>query len=239
MGDAVGGILKDSLGPLAGVVGGALGVNAANQAAQAQLEATRQANELQRDMFNQQVEWQKPFHETGVSGLNQLSHLLGLGGDKNAEGFGQYANANFGSEEFLNNRDPGYGFRMDEAMKALERGAAARGGLLSGNTLKATQRYGQDLASQEYQNAFDRYQTQRANTLNPLQSLAGVAQTSANALTQAAGNMGQSMSDNIIGGGNAQAAGYMGMSNALSNALGQGMNFYQNQQMISRLPQMF
>jgi hypothetical protein len=47
-------------------------------------------------------------------------------------------------------------------MKALERSAAARGNLLSGSTLKGVQRFGQDLASQEYQNAFNRYQVERA-----------------------------------------------------------------------------
>ena len=52
--------------------------------------------------------------------------------------------------------DPGYKFRLSEGMKALDRQAAARGGLISGNALKATQRYGQDLASQEFGNAYNR-----------------------------------------------------------------------------------
>jgi len=65
--------------------------------------------------------------------------------------------------------DPGYAFRMTEGLKALDRQAAARGGLISGAALKASQGYGQDLASQEYMNAFNRFQTNRTNLLNPLQ----------------------------------------------------------------------
>jgi hypothetical protein len=52
--------------------------------------------------------------------------------------------------------DPGVQFRQEEARKALEASAAARGGLLSGSTLAALQRQGQDLASQEYGNAWQR-----------------------------------------------------------------------------------
>ena len=54
--------------------------------------------------------------------------------------------------------------------------------MLSGATMKGIQRYGQDMASQEYMNAFNRYQAGRQARLNPLQSLAGVGQTTANAL---------------------------------------------------------
>jgi hypothetical protein len=52
--------------------------------------------------------------------------------------------------------DPGYAFRQAEGLKALERSAASRGIGQTGGTLKALTRYGQDMASQEYQNAFQR-----------------------------------------------------------------------------------
>jgi hypothetical protein len=185
-------------------------------------------------MFERQVELQEPFRQAGLKGQNRLLELLGLGEDKTAPSYGKYATAEFGMDKFT--ADPGYAFRMSEGMKALERSAAARGGLLSGATLKGTQRYGQDLASQEYQNAFNRYQAERAGTLNPYQALAGTAQTSANVLTGAAGNLGQQLGSNIIGAGNAQAAGQIGQANAIVGGLGQGINFYQNQQLLNRLP---
>jgi hypothetical protein len=168
---------------------------------------------------------------------------------------------NFGAADFQ--ADPGYAFRLSEGMKALDRTAASRGGLLSGATLKGAQQYGQGLASQEYQNAFNRYQanraqqaqeygnafnrfqTERTNTLAPLQSLAGVGQSatqqaqqaSQNYATGATGslaNYGNAQASNIIGAGNARASGYVGGANALSSGLGQELNFYQNQNYLDR-----
>ena len=241
----------------AAVVGGAvLGTVASNKASSAQQSAANRATDvaaqtadqqvaLQREIFEKQTELQKPFREAGLAGQNRLMELLGIGGKAGAPGYGRYATAEFGADKFK--ADPGYAFRMAEGMKALERSAAARGGLLSGATLRGTQRFGQDLASQEYQNAFNRYQAERAGTLNPYQALAGTAQSGANVLGQQAGQMGTNISNalgsygsaaqgNIIGSGNAQASGYMGMANAIGGGVGQGINFYQNQQLLNRLP---
>ena len=241
----------------AAVVGGAvLGTVASGKASQAQQSAANRATDvaaqtadqqvaLQREIFEKQTELQAPFREAGLAGQNRLMELLGIGGTAGAPGYGKYATAEFSADKFKT--DPGYAFRMSEGMKALERSAAARGGLLSGATLKGTQRYGQDLASQEYQNAFNRYQAERAGTLNPFQALAGTAQSSANTLSGQAGQMGSNISNalgaygsaaqgNIIGAGNAQASGYMGAANAIGGGVGQGINFYQNQQLLNRLP---
>jgi hypothetical protein len=54
------------------------------------------------------------------------------------------------------NDDPGYAFRMQEGMKAINASAAAKGGLQSGAALKAAQQYGQGLASQEYGQSYNR-----------------------------------------------------------------------------------
>lgn len=129
--------------------------------------------------------------------------------------------------------DPGYAFRMSEGMKGLERSAAARGNLLSGATMKGIQRFGQDLGSQEYMNAFNRYQTNRANKLNPLQSLAGVGQTTATNLASQGQQYGQGASEAAYQGANARASGYVGSANAwnqalggATNAIGQGVGMY-------------
>ena len=217
---------------------------AAQQATNVQAQIAAEQAQLQRDIFEKQVELQAPFREAGLAGQNRLLEYLGLGGSRTAPGYGKYATAEFTPAMFQ--ADPGYAFRMSEGMKALERSAAARGGLLSGAALKGIQRYGQDLASQEYTNAFNRYQAQRTGTLNPLQSLAGTAQSGATVLGQQAGQMGANIQNalgaygagaasNIIGGGNAAAAGQIGAANALMGGLGQGLNFYQNQQILNRL----
>ena len=123
----------------------------------------------------------------------------------------------FGTEQFQ--ADPGYAFRQAEGMKALERSAAARGGLLSGGTLKGIQRFGQDLASQEYGNAFNRYQIERSARLNPLQSLMGSGQSATNVMTGNIGQSNQNQQANILGAGQARASGYVGQANALGGAL--------------------
>lgn len=212
-----------------------MGSNAAKSAARTQAAASAAATDAQERMFERQVELQEPFREAGLEGQNRLLALLGLGKDQTAADFGKYASAEFTPEQFKKYQDPGYAFRMSEGIKALDRSAAARGNLMSGAQLKGINQYGQDLASQEYQNAYNRFQTSRTNTLNPFASLAGVAQSSANTLGSAAGQLGSQIGSNIIGAGNAAAAGQVGSANAIASGIGQGVNFYQNQQFMNRL----
>jgi len=152
---------------------------------------------------------------TDVAGYMAQHPLPASAGAPSAD-FGKYAR-DFGNQDFQ--QDPGYAFRQAEGQKALERSAAARGGLLSGGTLKGIQRFGQDLASQEYQNAFNRYQVNRSNQLNPLQSLMGSGQSATNTLTGAAGQQGQNQANNLMNAGAARASGYVGAANALGGAL--------------------
>jgi hypothetical protein len=218
-------------------IGAAGSAFAANRAAKAQSRSARQGINAQREMFERQTELQAPFREGGLTAQNRLMTLLGLAPtaadgetlppglavDTTSPDFGRYAR-DFGMQDFT--ADPGYGFRMSEGMKALERSAAARGGLLSGATLKGIQRFGQDLASTEYQNAFNRYQVNRAAQLNPLQSLMGSGQTSANVLTAAAGGLGQGLAQGYGNMGQARASGYVGTANALTSGLQGGMQNY-------------
>ena len=137
---------------------------------------------------------------------------MGLGANTGSGLYGKYAR-DFSTQDFQ--ADPGYAFRMSEGLKSLDRQAAARGGLISGGALKAAQRYGQDLGSQEYQNAFDRYQVNRANQLQPLQSMMGAGQTSVNALGNTSQAYGSAASNA------AQGYGEMGGRLATTSGLNQ------------------
>lgn len=189
--------------------------DATRGAAEQSAAASRYATDLQRQMWEAQQAQQKPWLQAGETALNKLIPLAT-----------QYTP--FGMSQFQ--QDPGYAFRLGEGQKALERSAAARGGLLSGATGKALVNYGQQAGSQEYQNAFNRYQTERTNQLQPLQSLAGVGQTSANTLGQAAGaygaNVGNLAMTNaanqgnaLLSQGNIRASQYGTMGSALNQAL--------------------
>ena len=147
----------------AAIIGSALlGSRSSSQAANVQAQAADRAADVQREIFERQVELGRPYREAGEAALNKLIPLAT-----------EYTP--FGMQQFQ--QDPGYAFRLSEGQKALERSAAARGGLLGGATGKALTRYGQEMGSQEYQNAFNRYQAERQARLNPLQSLAGGGQT--------------------------------------------------------------
>ena len=214
------------------IVSGIIGSRAGDKAAQAQREAAMSQAAVQERMFNRQVELQEPFRQAGLAGQNQLLRLLGLGGDTTAADYGMAARP-FGMEQFEN--DPGYAFRMGEGMKALERSAAARGGMLSGGALRGITRFGQDLASQEYQNAFNRYQIERQARLNPLQSLMGAGQSATNVMTGAAGTYGQQAGETAATLGNIRASQYMNRANALGGALGGlGTSFMQGM-MLNKL----
>jgi hypothetical protein len=166
-------------------------LKAADRATKSSAAVSREATDLQRQMYYEGVARQQPWLQAGQIALNKLV--------PEATNY-----QNFGMEQFK--QDPGYAFRISEGMKALENSAAARGGLLSGATMKGIQRYGQDMASQEYMNAFNRYQVERDARLNPLQSLAGVGQTTANALAAGgqgfAGNVNQLAMTNMANQGN-------------------------------------
>lgn len=239
----------------AAIIGGGSAAYAANKASSAQSKAAAQgiaaqekaaadATALQREMFNKQVELQEPFRQAGLTSQNQLLDLLGLSGNTGAAGYGSAAQP-FSMSAFQ--QDPGYQFRLEEGQKALERSTAARAGLQSGGALKAAARYGQDYGSQEYQNAFNRYQTERAAKINPLLSILGAGQTSTNALTNAAGTTGTNLSNTAMSLGNnlatgygnlgqARASGYVGMGNALNTALSGGTNAYMMNQFMNRMP---
>lgn len=205
------------IGGVAAVGGGMIAARGARRAARAQERAAQAAEQTQREMFERQIALQEPFRQAGLTAQQQIMQLLGIGGDANAADYGSLARS-FGQADF--EADPGYAFRQAEGMRALERSAAARGGLLSGNMMRGIQRFGQDLASQEYQNAFNRFQVERAARLNPLQSLMGSGQSAANVLTGAAGQAGQNIGQMQLGAGQARASGYVGQANALAGALG-------------------
>jgi hypothetical protein len=208
--------------------------NAAQQAANIGSQTSQQQMQLARDIFAQQTALNEPFRQGGVNALNRMQDLLGISGNRNAPGYGSMSK-NFTMADFQ--ADPGYAFRMTEGLKALDRQAAARGGLISGGALKAAQGYGQDLASQEYLNAFNRFQTNRTNLLNPLQSIAGAGQTATTTLSQAGqnmgtnvanymGNAGQAQAGAVTSAADARASGYLGAqegwNRAINSALSRG-----------------
>jgi hypothetical protein len=204
-----------------------VGASASKSAAKTQSAAADRAAELQKSQFEQTREDQAPYREAGYNALAELQRTAG-----NVPGAFK-----FGAGDFT--ADPGYGFRLSEGQKALERNAAARGG-----ALKAAQRFGQEMGSQEFGNAYNRaltsYNTGVASEnqlYNRQAGLAGIGQTATNLVGQAGQNYATNAGNMITGGAAANAAGQVGMANAFTSGVGQYMNYSQNQAQNSLLQQ--
>ena len=202
------------------VIGSSLiGADAAGNAADVQAGAANRAADLQYKQYQENVARQKPFYDVGVNALPEL-----VAASKYTP---------FGMQQFQ--QDPGYAFRLKEGQQALDRQAAARGGLISGGALKAATRYGQEMGSQEYTNAFNRYQAERQARLGPLQSLTGMGQTTAQQIGSAGQNMASNVGEAMGSSAAARASGYVGQANALTSGLGTYLNYRQGQYMMNAI----
>ena len=208
------------------LIGGYFGDKSAKDAADKSAQATMASVAEQRRQYDTSRADYAPYLAAGTGAVNRL-------------GAGVMANGEFGSTmpfdfRYDANADPGTAFRMSEGVKALDRSAASRGGLLSGATLRGVERYGQDLGSQEFQNAFNRYTTgfnantgERNQLFNRLSGVAGTGQTATNQIgvqgTNMASNIGNAYMTNAANQGNAGMAGAAMRNSAFSggaNALG-------------------
>jgi hypothetical protein len=181
----------------AAVVGAGASIISGNKQAKAVKDASKAQTKAQKQALEAQMELARPYVEAGKNAMTQYQNLAPY--------------QSFGMDQFQ--ADPGYQFRMSEGLKALERSASARGLLQSGGTLKDITRFGQDAASQEYQNAFQRYLTERETRMDPYRYLTGIGQAAA---AGQAANVGEGMTAL----GNIRSAGIMGQANAFTNTLG-------------------
>jgi len=239
------------------LVGGYLGSQGAKSAAETQAGAATKSGELQKQMFDEQMRLQDPYRQAGLIGQTRLMTLLGLGGtqpsgggggggliggvgnalagaaagpyvggDVSSPDYGKYAK-DFSMADYK--ADPGYAFRLSEGMKALSHKAGSRGGLVSGTTMKGMADYIGGSASQEYGNAFARYQAERAAQLQPLGNLMSSGQAAASNQAAGAGNYAVNAGNAITSAGNAIGAGQLGAANTLASGLGTAASAYQNQ----------
>lgn len=176
------------------VVGGAIASNKANKGAQgaanAQLTAQQLAIDEQRRQFDLTRGDQMPWMRAGAGALSQMQAL-------NAGNFDSFT------------QSPDYAFARDQGLQALERGAAARGGMYSGGADADRMRFASGLASQNYNSFYNR-----------LQSMAGQGQTTAGGL----GQLGMGMAGNIGNAygnmGNARASSYLNQANNSAGLIG-------------------
>jgi hypothetical protein len=144
--------------------------------------------------------------------------------------FGRYAR-DFSLADFQ--KDPGYQNELDmiqQEGRIIERERARRGLLQSPGTSNALLENAQRRARQGFGEAFNRYQTNRSNQLNPLGSLMTLGQNAAANQGASMGTYGTNVGNLTMQGGQAMAAGQLGVGNTINNALGSMASSYQNQQ---------
>lgn len=183
-----------------GIWGASQESDAAKQGAQTQAQSAAQAMGIEKQMFDTQQANEKPWMQAGLGALGQMQDMT-----KNP--------VSFTGQDFQNNMDPAYGFDLQQGQEAIQRSAAARGGLMSGGTLKDLTSYSQGMASNEYQNAYGRFMNNQNTTFGRLGTIAGMGQNAAAGSNAAAQNYGNNAASTITGLGNAQAASQIAQGN--------------------------
>ena len=161
-------------------------------------------------MYDQTRKDLDPYNQAGNKALSQIMGDIGSNG---------YFNQTYTGQDIYD--DPSYKFRLQQGTDAIQSSAAAQGGLLSGATLKALQNYGQDYASQEYSNAYNRFNADQTNRFNRLSTLAGMGQNAAAQVGNNGMQTSQAVANNTMAGANALAAGQVGQADAWGSAFGQ------------------
>lgn len=176
---------------LAASVGGAIaGAGASIYGANKQSEAAGNALAFQKQQYADTQKNMAPYRQNGADATGYLSRL----------------NSGDMSKFFTS---PDYNFRLNQGMNTLQNSAAARGGLLSGNAMRAISDYGQNTASGEFGNYWNRMFQQSQLGQN---GALGVSSLGA----QQAGQIGNTM----MGQGQAQASGVVGAANSINSGLG-------------------
>jgi len=187
----------------AAVVGAAATTVASNKAAGAAGKASQNSVQEQQREYDQARADNAPFRTTGISALDQVAKLYGLDTtDANGNVVKGSGKADFSSF----NTSPDFQFNLQQGQDAINRSAAAKGGLLSGAAVKAGQTYASGLAS----NQFNSY-------VGNLEGLAGAGQSATNATTAAGTNMANQNSAAIMGAGNARASAYNENGQTIAN----------------------
>lgn len=211
----------------AGIIGGATLLSGGLQylGSQDQARAAQHAADAQNQQYYQNREDMMPWTTAGKGAVNQLSEMMKTGGQLT-----KMPNAQFTMQDFQ--QDPGYKWRMQEGVNALAASGAAAGNYGSGNMGIAIQRYGQNLASDEYQNAYQRWADAYNRTMGQQDTiynrLAGISGTGMTGQTDI-GHMGQNAA---AGAGNAGmiragygAQGYQDVANTFNTGLNRGLTY--------------
>lgn len=186
IGGAVGGPVGAAIG---GAAGSLIGGKKSKKAGKTAASGYDAAAEQYRNALAASQAYMQPYQQAGTAGLANLDRLNS--GDYSAF-----------------NQSPDYQYALKEGLAGVEGSAAARGGLYSGNAMRALQATGSGLASQNL-----------GNYRNALMGQIGIGQNAAGTLTNASFNAAGGIGAGLAGSGDARASGIVGQSNAYQTGL--------------------
>lgn len=205
------------------IVGGAvISGLASNSAASTQADAANNATATQQGMFNTTQANLQPYMGQGSISLSSLMGKINNG----------QLGGTFTGQDYLNNQDPGYGFQFQQGLQGLQNSQAAQDGVLSGSALKGLLNYNQGMAATGYQNAYNRWLSQQANTSGQLMNVANIGENAAAGLGNTGAQYASSIGSSMMNAGNASAAGTIGTANAITGSINNGLGYYQLNQML-------
>lgn len=181
------------------VAAAAVGAAGTYLASENTASAAKDANKTQQASQDRMRADLMPYMEAGTNALGPQQALLGLQGQEAAD----TAMQNF-------QQSPGYQYQLDQGLRAVDAGAAAKGMLRSGATLKAEQTLGNNLAAQDFGAYYNR-----------LAGLAGLGQSSAAGVGAAGNQTAAGQAQTGVSAASTQGSLYgqaaQGIGNAVSN----------------------
>lgn len=187
------------------LIGGAASAIGSSAAARAQTNAGNQANDRLNAQYAQTRSDLMPYQQAGQQGLNDLQSRMGE------------LSSPFNMSQSALEATPGYQFNLSQGEKSVNNALGARGLLNSGAVMKGASSFATGLANSTYMDQFNMDQMNKQNGYNKLM---GMSQLGENAAAQTGAFGAQAagqVSNNLIGIGNAQAAGAMGVANGIGS----------------------
>lgn len=178
----------------AAVVGAGAQLISGSKAAKAQKQAANASIAEQQRQYDMTRADFAPWRAAGSGALDMLSRAYGIGGQA--------------PDLTAFTASPGYQFRYNEGLRAIDRGAAARGLLHSGGAVKAEQRFGEGLASSEF-----------GDWWNRLAGVAGVGQQATGQTAAAGANAANNISAAYTAQGNARASSFANTGSAINSGI--------------------
>jgi anti-sigma28 factor (negative regulator of flagellin synthesis) len=255
------GVVGAIIGGVASIGSALIGGSAQSSASETAANATSKANAdniaFQKWLYGDQKTQAQPWYTAGVDAVKQLQEAIN-NGTYNLD-TSKLNQTTFDPNSVNPLSDPSFKFRMQQGVNALDMSAASKGRLQSGAQDKAITQYGQDFASQEYTNAYNRgLQTNNANNAtnlnswnaqsaelnnryNRLAGLSGTGQTANNTIANAGQNMGSAVGQSTLNTGNAIATNAINQGNVSANmwnnvgsSINSGINNYMTLQALEK-----